>query len=716
MKKVIGYVLVSLHALLLVFFVFHERLAFSPWLQSFGRVHPLLLHIPIGILVIAGVLVFFKRSEGTSELLTFLLGFVAVTSAITALMGMVLGAEGGYDTDSLSAHRIAGVVMSFVAWATYAVYASIAQERWQKKMLIASIIVLLVTGHLGSVMTHGDQFVLTPLLRDGDQNAQPISDSTSLFRAAVYPILEDKCMSCHNDRKRKGDLSFSSGLAMMKGGEHGSPWHAGNASGSLLIKRILLPEQHEDHMPPEGKPQLNLAEANLLYQWIQRGADTLLALGSHSPADTLRILAEQLIQARGGSGKPAYTFDHASAEVIDHLNDAYRTVKPISLGEPALSASMYIREQFTADRLKDLRKIREQLVSLNLSGMPVTDDDCNVLSEFTNLEKLNINFSDVTSQGIRTLSRLENLKSLAIAGTSVDDEGLQALRDFPSLREVFVWGTKTSDLAGLNVAMPGIAFNTGAVVDESEVLRLSPPLLLNESFILDVGDSARLTHKLPGTILRFTTDGSEPDTISSPVLSRPLHITTCTELKVVACKPGWYCSSVARFLLFRKGMKPTDISLSTQPDKDYRGEGPFTISDNKKGVADNVRGDISWLGYRENAFDALFAFAEPSPVHEIVISYARNYPAFLFSPSSVDVWGGNDKSSLKLIGEIRVSMKEEQGRARMEALRIPLGGTNYNYYRVVVRPVATLPKWHPANTKDTKDKRGWIFLDEIFFN
>jgi hypothetical protein len=715
MRKTTGYLLISLHTLIVLFFIFHERLWFPPWLQSFGRVHPLFLHLPIGALVITIGVAFFHRFSLAEGILEFLLAFTALSAAATALMGIVLGAEDGYAPDALDAHRWAGVITSLLAWGTYVSYTLPAKAIVFRGMLIANFISLLVAGHLGGVITHGDRFILAPLIQTA-QDDLPLSDSTSLFRAAVFPVLEQKCMSCHNDAKKKGGLSFASGAAMMTGGEHGTPWHAGEARKSLLISRILLPEVHKEHMPPDGRPQLNLTEVSLLMNWIQSGADTALAWTAYSKQDTVRKLAESLMARHENNQARDYPFDAAADETVAQLNDAYRNVGPVALNVPALTASFYIRDQYQPARLRDLLAVREQLVELNAAGMPLTDDDCRVISEFTNLERLNINFSSVTSECLQSLSALKQLRSLSVAGTALNDDALVQLKDFAALEEVFIWNTNVKSPDQLSILLAGIRVQTGAVLDEKEILRLSAPQLVNESMILDTEDSVRLSHKLPGTIIRYTVDGSEPDTTSSPVLAGPLAIAGCTEVKAVACKPGWYCSKAARFMFFRQGPAPATTALNKPPDKDYRGQGAVTISDNKKGFADNTRGDIAWLGYRENPFDATLSFDAPPEVNEIVISYARNIPAFLFPPASAEVWAGDDKKDLKMIRAITPPPPLEAGRTAIEALRIPLDQARFRHYRIIVRPVPQLPKWHPANKKETKDKRGWVFIDEVFFN
>ena len=47
-------------------------------------------------------------------------------------------------------------------------------------------------------------------------------DSVSLYNSVVMPILDNKCVKCHNQNKSKGDLILNSQEAMLKGGESGS--------------------------------------------------------------------------------------------------------------------------------------------------------------------------------------------------------------------------------------------------------------------------------------------------------------------------------------------------------------------------------------------------------------------------------------------------------------------------------------------------------------
>lgn len=88
------------------------------------------------------------------------------------------------------------------------------------------------------------------------------------FRERVAPILETRCLSCHEGTKPKGSLSLISRRHLEKGGESGQVIVAGKPEESLLFLYI---SGHEPLMPKEGKP-LASAEVEIIRHWIEIGA------------------------------------------------------------------------------------------------------------------------------------------------------------------------------------------------------------------------------------------------------------------------------------------------------------------------------------------------------------------------------------------------------------------------------------------------------------
>lgn len=710
-QRITGNVLFGLNALALFFFFFSHSMQFPAWMQSIGRMHPLLLHLPIGATIVAVVFLFFRaRFE---ETLRILLALAAVTAALTAIMGIVLSGEGGYADEILGPHKVSGTLLSLVLAMAYG---RVNGPRRVLNILAAtSIVLVLVAGHFGSVLTHGDDFVLEPLLAR-KQNKTIVTDSTSLFAAAIQPVFDRKCNSCHNEKKSKGGLVLSTLAGIAKGGEDGEVWHGGNPHGSMLMKRILLPEDHDDHMPPKGKAQLSALEVQLLFQWILSGADTAKAWTRYHPADSVRKLAEQFIYLnRNASAGAQYCFEPASPETIKKLNDPYRTVTPIALNEPALAATFFIRDEFKPSKLDDLGAVREQLVSLNLSKMPVTDSDCDIIAGFTHLEKLNLNFSSITIKGLQALSTLPELRSLSVAGTSLDRQAMNTLKDFRKLQEIFIWNTPASaDVGSLQKEVPGLAWNTGYIPDANERLRLTPPIPMSDKTLLERDEVITLTHKLPGTVIRYTTDGTDPDSTSAKIFEAPFAIDGYTIVKARACKDGWFCSPVGTYVLYTKGVHPLTTKLLTAPNKDYKGEGAATLTNDKKGFTDDHR-DIAWIGFRDNPLSAEFKFAPGTEINEITFSFDHNTYGWLFPPARLEVWGGKDAGHLQLIRQLKPEQPGKLEPTRNAALVIPIEG-GHETLKIVAWPLPELPKWHPSNNPKTKDKRAWLFVDEIIFS
>ncbi len=70
------------------------------------------------------------------------------------------------------------------------------------------------------------------------------------FNKTIAPILEAKCLSCHNDNTRKGDLSLSTASDLLEGeltstSEEGPP---------ILLEVVTSESGARPSMPKKGDP------------------------------------------------------------------------------------------------------------------------------------------------------------------------------------------------------------------------------------------------------------------------------------------------------------------------------------------------------------------------------------------------------------------------------------------------------------------------------
>lgn len=701
-----------LQVLLIFLLVFESRVELPAWLQVAGRLHPALLHLPIGLLAFFSILLlaqneFKKKAYTKITILTLLL--TSFTASFTALFGFFLSRQGDYGSEALTQHKIGGTVLSVLCYVL-----ALAFDRYGSKRIlfaglaIATIGLVVFVGHTGGTLTHGENYVLAPL----ESSIKEIPLDASLYRKAVYPILEKKCVSCHNEAKAKGKLVMTSIPKFQKGGKEGVEWIAGKPDESRMIEYIHLPLEDDDHMPPDGKPQLTKQEINLLEHWIKAGADFDKKLTDLPEGDTLKVMANAMLASLIiPIEEKQYDFSAVSDEKIEKLNTPFRTVFPLYQNSPALQADFYVKKSFQLKALEELKEVQEQLVVLNLSKMPVTDIDLAVVGTFKNLEKLNLNFTEIKGTGLSSIASLKNLTSLSLAGTEVKMEDLNALMGLPLLSELFIWNTKVTEeeRQKLTRVYPKIVIITSQFIDD-KVLRLTKPVLVNEG-IVKKGDKVLLKHTMPGVTIRYTLDGSKPDSISSTMYEAALNLNSTVKIKAIACKPGWYCSDMLEINCFVEGHTPESTSLLVPPDKQYPGQGAITLTDNRKGYADNFK-EPSWLGYRDNAFVAEFNFGSAPPaIDRIVISNGENIGGYIFPPTEMEVWAGQNSTQLKRIMTWKPELIKDYRPQRIEALEIILDSkTNYTVYKIIAKPISKLPAWHSG-----KGKKGWFFVDEVFF-
>ncbi len=94
------------------------------------------------------------------------------------------------------------------------------------------------------------------------------ADEPVSFADEVKPLLEKRCLSCHNPDQKLGDLDLTTRKEAVKGGKHGRAIFPGNPSASLLIQQVE--GSRAPRMPLGGV--LSDEEIDILVRWVQEGA------------------------------------------------------------------------------------------------------------------------------------------------------------------------------------------------------------------------------------------------------------------------------------------------------------------------------------------------------------------------------------------------------------------------------------------------------------
>jgi uncharacterized membrane protein len=715
-KNILFNSIICLNCLLLLFVLAGDRLHVPGWLQVVGRMHPLVLHFPIVLLVLYIVWSVFlqtKTKTGLSgpedEIGKWLLLASAFTSAITALMGFLLSKEEGYNPQALWWHKWGGVSISLFSFLWYAYRNSIHSRKYMPQLAaIISFILIVFTGHEGSNITHGENYLLAPVTPEKVKPKVAVEDAV-VFTDMVKPILETKCMSCHSSKKAKGELIMETEALLLKGGKHGVLWTGGQPELSLLMQRIHLPEAAKKHMPPLGKPQLDEEESAILFQWIKSGAHFKQKVNELPIADSLRMLANILF---GRSTEEVYDFSAASDKEVEKLNTTNRLIHPIALASPALSVSFYNRQNYTTASLKDLLALKTQVVSLDMAYMPLKEEDITVITQFSNLRRLNLKYSPVPGKSLVSLNKLPFLTHLSLSGTTVSEKDIAPLTSFRKLSAVYLWNAPiaTKEMDAIRKMNAKIQFETG-FMNDSLVLKLNPPVLETEERIINGAPlSLKLKHYIKGTTIRYTTDGSNPDSEHAAVYKDGVVLDKSGIFKARAFKPGWLGSDSIVATFYRNSFNADSIRSFTPLDSVYKGSaGAKTLINGEKGDFNFRNG--KWLGFRRNKMEMLLHYAGPVTVSSVTLSGAVDIGGFIMPPAIIEIWGGTSEKKLVRLAHIIPEQPDTIRSAYMSGFDCNFKPTLVSFVKVIAVPVAKLPAWHPS-----KGQRGWLFTDEIFVN
>lgn len=715
-KNILFNIVLSLNCLLLFFVAAGEKLQVPGWLQVAGRMHPLLLHFPIVLLILYifwSVVVQAKARQIVAgpedEIGKWLLLTSAFTSVITAVMGFLLSREPGYNPEALWWHKWAGVAVAFFSFAWYAYRNTIHRRKYMPQLAaLISFVLIVITGHQGSNITHGENYLLAPVTPEKTKPVVNMEDAV-VFTDMVMPILEAKCMSCHSSKKAKGELVMETAALLLKGGKHGALWTSGQPDLSLLMQRIHMPETEKKHMPPAGKPQLDEEETAILYQWIKSGADFKQKVNDLPAADSLRVLASTLF---GRAAEEAYDFSAASDKEVEKLNNTNRLIHPLALGSPALAVNFYNRQNYSTASLKDLQAIKTQIVSLDLAYMPLKEEDIAMITQFSNLRKLNLNFSTVPGKSLSALSKLPLLNHLSLSGTAVTEKDIAALTALPKLNTVYLWNAALTakEMEGLKKLNTKIHFETG-VMNDTLQLKLNPPVLETEERIVNGAPLAlKLKHYINGVTIRYTTDGTNPDSVNAAIYKDSVSLTKKAVFKARAFKQGWLGSDSIVATFFQNTFRADSIRALTALDSVYKGAvGAKTLINGEKGDFNFRNG--KWLGFRRNRMEMLLHYATPIQVSGVTLSSMVDIGGYILPPAAVEVWGGDNENSLKKLAHITPAQPDSMRSSYMTGFDCVFKPVTVRYLKVVAIPVATLPRWHPG-----KGQKAWIFTDEIFVN
>lgn len=433
----------------------------------YGRLHPLVLHFPIALLLTAAVIEALSLKVRASWLRhsgLALLASGAVSALVAASMGYTLAVADGHTGEVVTRHRLLG--LSVAGFALLALLLRLRLDRGQRVgpayafTLGICVVAVFGAGHFGGELTHGRDFLaeaVSPIITSltGRPTQARMGLAGDLYVEKIEPILSRHCFSCHDEAKRKGGLRLDLRAEALAGGDSGQPAIVpGDIGKSALVQRLFLSREDEKAMPPDGRERPDAEAIVALIDWIAVGAPW--AGGSVGPT---RILADLLVEG----------VEDPPEAAMSRLRATGALVEPLSRDNPLLHVNFAGVTASSAEIVNALAPVLDVVTWLDLSGHTLDEGLLQSLETMTRLTSLTLaNAGGIDDDALEQLANIETLYRLNLIGTDVSAAGLRALSDCPNLSEIYLWRTAVTgaDIEELRADFPNTDIHLGATLVE----------------------------------------------------------------------------------------------------------------------------------------------------------------------------------------------------------------------------------------------------------
>jgi uncharacterized membrane protein len=412
----------------------------ADWLQFLGRFHPLLVHLPIGLIVLLPVLETLGiRHPSLREAAGLVLKFAFAACLVAILFGLLLAYGSGESGTTVTLHLRGGVLLAIELLFCVAVRRSWLQTQHSPAyfaLLAGLLLTLTWTAHQGGSLTHGSNYLthyMPPTLKRYVAPSAVSSHPSSFFAKHIYPVLDTKCVSCHGTNKEQGGLRLDSYESLMAGGKDGIVIAPRDPDGSLLLKKVTLPPSDPHFMPAEGRPPLTPDEIARIRAWVLAGA---------SP-EAGSVPGIFIAGDREEAPPPVGDYRALMGEIQQMQQSQGAKLVPVSAkpSDGLILRTTDVAATFDDSQLAKFQRFAPFIVEAELGRTAVTDESIATLAQFKNLRALHLEGTLVTGRTLGKLSSLSQLSYLNLSATKVTSGEVAPLKSMPNLRHLYLFNS-----------------------------------------------------------------------------------------------------------------------------------------------------------------------------------------------------------------------------------------------------------------------------------
>lgn len=379
----------------------------------FGSFHPVVVHLPIGALLVGFLLhavTLLPRHRYLAAALPWLYGAAALGGVASSASGWALAGPTGAYWDEHRWFGLGSVAATAVAFALVVPLARGGRRlagggAQALPALAATGLAVGLTGwagHLGGALTHGRghfaQYAPAALQPAAavDEVAVVDRDTVLAYATVVAPILERKCVACHRAELRHGGLDMTSYAALRTGGREGDAIGAG--TDGELWRRVTLPPEHPRFMPTRGAA-LGYDELTVLRSWLEARLDSAATVADWDPDEAT---AAAIARVRGIDTRLLAYVDRVRPPAIEPPELRHWRLAALSQQHTLLAARLTDGGDASA-ALKELATVATNVTSLDLRGLRGADAFLAGLPALPHLTSVDLSRSDATDAAVGAL-------------------------------------------------------------------------------------------------------------------------------------------------------------------------------------------------------------------------------------------------------------------------------------------------------------------------
>jgi hexosaminidase len=214
-----------------------------------------------------------------------------------------------------------------------------------------------------------------------------------------------------------------------------------------------------------------------------------------------------------------------------------------------------------------------------------------------------------------------------------------------------------------------------------------------------------LKSELAGLEIHYTTDGTEPNNLSS-VYSNPIPVDKTSTVKAIAFADGIPSEKTMNLLINMNKATAKPVKYLVPHSEFYKGSGGYTLVDGVRGDTNHSGGE--WQAWESTNMEVVVDLQQATEIHRISVGAFQNAGALIFFPKKVDFFVSPDGVRFTKVGEAVNDVDPLSGEPKLKDFAASFIPVTTGYVKVVAYNLGKVPKGFQGAGENV-----WMFFDEI---